>query len=152
MHYSTEEPDTSCKSVRNDGVETSHLPPAQNISEISLASSTAVSGSDGLVDQRRGLEVTLSVSRRPSSSSTPSNRVQPRRHYPQTNEKRQDYKALRQDYKALRMLSAILLAFVVTWSPYNLFTVVRAFCTGTRCINDILYAAGTTTLCTSFTA
>jgi len=55
------------------------------------------------------------------------------------------------------MLSAILLAFIVTWSPYNLFTVIQTFCTTcinpynlftviqtfcTTCINPSLYAVG----------
>jgi len=97
----------------------------------------------GAVDQRRGSEMTLSVSRRPSSSSTPPHRCQPSRNHPQTQEKRQDW-------KALRMLSAILLAFIVTWSPYNLFTVIQTFCT--TCINPTLYAVGKSNLCTSFTA
>jgi len=33
----------------------------------------------------------------------------------------------KQDRKAAKTLSAILLAFIVTWTPYNVFTVVRTF-------------------------
>nr|KAG5714498.1 hypothetical protein BaRGS_006944 [Batillaria attramentaria] len=46
----------------------------------------------------------------------------------------------RQDQKAAKTLTAILLAFLITWTPYNIFTLVEAFCTG--CINDTLYAIG----------
>jgi len=142
--YSTEEPDTKCKSVINDDDDTSQ-PAAQNIDDPSPLASTmppAACRSGGSVDRGRGLDMTLPVSRRPSSS-TPSHRSRLGRHHPQTQEKRQDY-------KALRMLSAILLAFVVTWSPYNLFTVIRTFCTN-FCINPSIYAAGKSSSCTPFT-
>lgn len=51
--------------------------------------------------------------------------------------KRQERK---QEKKAAKTLSAILLAFIVTWTPYNLFTVVEAFCVG--CIDSTLYSIG----------
>ena len=38
--------------------------------------------------------------------------------------KRNDKK---QDQKAAKTLSAILLAFIVTWTPYNVFTVIQTF-------------------------
>ncbi len=34
----------------------------------------------------------------------------------------------KQDQKAAKILSAILLAFVVTWTPYNINVVLMAFC------------------------
>ena len=43
--------------------------------------------------------------------------------------------------KAARTLSAVLLAFIVTWTPYNVFIIVEAFCTD--CVNPTLYAIGT---------
>jgi len=104
-------------------------------------SSSSLVRTEAPVSQRRGSELTLSVTRRPSSLLTTPDRYQPSRHRPQTQEKRQDW-------KALRMLSAILLAFLVTWSPYNLFTVIQTFCTS--CINPSLYAMGTSNLYTSF--
>lgn len=52
--------------------------------------------------------------------------------------KRQERK---EENKAAKTLSAILLAFVVTWTPYNIFTVIKTFCQD-ECINDTLYAIG----------
>ncbi|CAG5132646.1 unnamed protein product [Candidula unifasciata] len=46
----------------------------------------------------------------------------------------------RQDQKAAKTLTAILLAFIVTWTPYNIFTVVEVFCEG--CVNKTLYSIG----------
>ena len=43
--------------------------------------------------------------------------------------------------KAAKTLSAVLLAFIVTWTPYNVFIIVEAFCTD--CVNPTLYAIGT---------
>ena len=51
--------------------------------------------------------------------------------------KRQEKK---QEQKAAKTLSAILLAFIVTWTPYNLFTVIQAFSHGS--IPPLLYATG----------
>ena len=51
--------------------------------------------------------------------------------------KRQEKK---QDKKAAKTLSAILLAFVITWTPYNVFTVIVAFCSD--CVDPTLYAIG----------
>jgi len=85
------------------------------------------------VDRRHGSETTLSTRRRPSFPSTLEDRGPTGHQNPQTQEKRQDW-------KALRMLSAILLAFIMTWTPYNLFTVIQTFCT--TCINPSLYAVG----------
>ena len=51
--------------------------------------------------------------------------------------KRQEKK---QEKKAVKTLSAILLAFIVTWTPYNIFTIIQALC---QCeINSHLYAIG----------
>lgn len=46
----------------------------------------------------------------------------------------------RQDQKAAKTLTAILLAFIVTWTPYNIFTVLDVYCEG--CVNKTLYAIG----------
>jgi len=47
----------------------------------------------------------------------------------------------KEDNKAAKTLSVILLAFIVTWTPYNVLTVVQAFCSNS-CVNDTLYAIG----------
>jgi len=44
------------------------------------------------------------------------------------------------EMKAARTLTAILLAFVVTWTPYNVFILIQAFCPD--CIPPTLYAIG----------
>jgi len=46
----------------------------------------------------------------------------------------------KQDKKAAKTLSAILLAFVVTWTPYNVFTVIKPFFP--TWIDPTLYAIG----------
>ena len=46
----------------------------------------------------------------------------------------------KQDQKAAKTLTAILLAFLVTWTPYSIFTLVETFCAG--CINETLYSIG----------
>lgn len=46
----------------------------------------------------------------------------------------------RQERKAAKTLSAILLAFIITWTPYNIFAVVSTFCL--TCIHPNLYAFG----------
>lgn len=46
----------------------------------------------------------------------------------------------KQDRKAAKTLSAILLAFIVTWTPYNVFTVVRTFVP--TWIDPTVYAIG----------
>lgn len=53
---------------------------------------------------------------------------------------RQRRRERRQEQKAAKTLSAILLAFVVTWTPYNVFVVVTPFCQG--CIGAQLFAFG----------
>jgi hypothetical protein len=53
---------------------------------------------------------------------------------------RQRRKEQKQEKKAAKTLSAILFAFIITWTPYNIFTVIKAFCPG--CIGDTLYAIG----------
>ncbi|KAM3859883.1 muscarinic acetylcholine receptor M3 [Diretmus argenteus] len=45
--------------------------------------------------------------------------------------------------KAAQTLSAILLAFIITWTPYNIMVLVNAFCQNTQnCIPDTLWALG----------
>ncbi|KAJ8308245.1 hypothetical protein KUTeg_013119 [Tegillarca granosa] len=46
----------------------------------------------------------------------------------------------RQDQKAAKTLSAILLAFIVTWTPYQIVTAIEAFCAG--CVPAIFYKFG----------
>lgn len=53
---------------------------------------------------------------------------------------RQKKQEKRQEQKAAKTLCAILLAFIITWTPYNLFTVINAFCL--NCVPEHLYAFG----------
>jgi hypothetical protein len=55
-------------------------------------------------------------------------------------ERKQRRQERRQDRKAAKTLSAILLAFVVTWTPYNVFTVIQTFCP--TLIDPTVYAVG----------
>ena len=56
-------------------------------------------------------------------------------------ERRRHQQEKKAERKAARTLSAVLLAFIVTWTPYNVFIIVEAFCTD--CVNPTLYAIGT---------
>ena len=126
---SIEDADEESKSLRED-VEEVSKPVNDPLPSTSTSMLTVCRFDCSPVDRRHRSETTLSTRRRPSS---PSMLSQPGNQNPQTHEKRQDW-------KALRMLSAILLAFIATWTPYNLFTVIQAFCT--TCINPSLYAVG----------
>ena len=42
--------------------------------------------------------------------------------------------------KAAQTLSAILFAFIITWTPYNIMVLVNTFCKG--CVPDTLWALG----------
>jgi len=53
---------------------------------------------------------------------------------------RQRRQERRQEQKAAKTLSAILLAFVITWTPYNVFAIVQTFCAD--CIHQHLYEFG----------
>jgi len=46
----------------------------------------------------------------------------------------------RKEQKAAKTLSAILLAFIITWTPYNVFAIVQTFCAD--CIHQHLYEFG----------
>jgi hypothetical protein len=46
----------------------------------------------------------------------------------------------KQDQKAAKTLTAILLAFLITWTPYNIFTLVEVFCKD--CVPPTLYEIG----------
>lgn len=48
--------------------------------------------------------------------------------------------SLVKEKKAAQTLSAILLAFIITWTPYNIMVLINAFCKG--CIPDTLWAVG----------
>ncbi|XP_070398631.1 muscarinic acetylcholine receptor M3 isoform X1 [Nothobranchius furzeri] len=48
--------------------------------------------------------------------------------------------SLVKEKKAAQTLSAILLAFLLTWTPYNIMVLINAFCTD--CIPDTLWALG----------
>ncbi|KAM4607142.1 muscarinic acetylcholine receptor M3 [Polymixia lowei] len=48
--------------------------------------------------------------------------------------------SLVKEKKAAQTLSAILFAFIITWTPYNIMVLVNAFCDG--CIPETLWALG----------
>lgn len=48
--------------------------------------------------------------------------------------------SLVKEKKAAQTLSAILFAFIITWTPYNIMVLVNAFCKG--CIPETLWAVG----------
>ncbi|XP_061786687.1 muscarinic acetylcholine receptor M3 [Nerophis lumbriciformis] len=48
--------------------------------------------------------------------------------------------SLVKEKKAAQTLSAILFAFIITWTPYNIMVLINAFCKG--CIPDTLWAVG----------
>uniref|UniRef100_A0A3P9M3P4 Muscarinic acetylcholine receptor n=1 Tax=Oryzias latipes TaxID=8090 RepID=A0A3P9M3P4_ORYLA len=48
--------------------------------------------------------------------------------------------SLLKEKKAAQTLSAILLAFIITWTPYNIMVLINAFCE--VCIPDTLWAVG----------
>lgn len=54
----------------------------------------------------------------------------------------------RQERKAAKTLSAILLAFIITWTPYNIFAVVGTFCQ--TCIHPTVYSFGTYIISTNY--
>lgn len=56
------------------------------------------------------------------------------------NRERKQHLEKKQDRKAAKTLSAILLAFVVTWTPYNVFTLIQVFCSD--CIHPTIYNIG----------
>lgn len=56
------------------------------------------------------------------------------------NRERKQHLEKKQDRKAAKTLSAILLAFAVTWTPYNVFTLIQVFCSD--CIHPTLYNIG----------
>jgi len=56
-------------------------------------------------------------------------------------ERKRNQQEKKAERKAARTLSAVLLAFIVTWTPYNVFIIVEAFCTD--CVHPTLYAIGT---------
>jgi len=53
---------------------------------------------------------------------------------------RQRRQERRQEQKAAKTLSAILLAFIITWTPYNVFAIVQTFCAD--CVHQHLYEFG----------
>ena len=84
------------------------------------------------------------VSRRPSQLPDfriPLNaRVIPKQlvriHNPKKKKKREEKK---QDRKAAKTLSAILLAFIITWTPYNVLVLIRVMLECDDCIPDELW-------------
>uniref|UniRef100_A0A674DZ01 Muscarinic acetylcholine receptor n=1 Tax=Salmo trutta TaxID=8032 RepID=A0A674DZ01_SALTR len=57
-----------------------------------------------------------------------------------TKRKKQSVVKEKKEKKAAQTLSAILLAFIITWTPYNIMVLVNTFCTD--CIPEALWALG----------
>lgn len=55
---------------------------------------------------------------------------------PKKKKKTQEKK---QDKKAAKTLSAILLSFIITWTPYNILVLLKPLTTGTTCIPQQLW-------------
>ncbi|XP_066466470.1 muscarinic acetylcholine receptor M1 [Tiliqua scincoides] len=73
----------------------------------------------------------------PTTAQSQALNRQPRRRHRLTKRKTV---SLLKDRKAARTLSAILLAFIVTWTPYNIMVLVSTFCQG--CIPQGLWKLG----------
>uniref|UniRef100_A0A4W5KFP5 Muscarinic acetylcholine receptor n=1 Tax=Hucho hucho TaxID=62062 RepID=A0A4W5KFP5_9TELE len=57
-----------------------------------------------------------------------------------TKRKKQSAVKEKKEKKAAQTLSAILLAFIITWTPYNIMVLINTFCTD--CIPEALWALG----------
>nr|XP_001919160.1 muscarinic acetylcholine receptor M3-like [Danio rerio] len=73
-----------------------------------------------------------------SKSSTLDSKDQPVKSARKTNKRKK--LSLVKEKKAAQTLSAILLAFIITWTPYNIMVLLNAFCDG--CIPETLWALG----------
>lgn len=94
-------------------------------------------------EPRRRVSICCSTGRRDSlatSTMTVETRLAPRMDQAKKDRKQQQRQERRQDKKAAKTLSAILLAFIVTWTPYNVFTVIQTFFP--NCLNPTVYAVG----------
>ena len=66
------------------------------------------------------------VPKSPSSVASSSQNLNDKSRSLQTAQKKKRNEK-KQDQKAAKTLSAILLAFIITWTPYNVFTVIQTF-------------------------
>ncbi|XP_066280808.1 muscarinic acetylcholine receptor M1-like [Branchiostoma lanceolatum] len=60
-------------------------------------------------------------------------------HYNKSRRRSGSFADLLRKSKALRMLSAILLAFVITWLPYSVTVLFKPFCTVPQTVWDVVY-------------
>ena len=114
----------SYSNYSNNRVEMLHAP-------LLPAISSSSSGSGGTTDDRQG-QVYLQKDKNMVGSQLIQQSSKTKR-----RDKRHDKK---QDSKAAKTLSAILLAFILTWSPYMLFTMINVF--DKSIIPDNLYKIG----------
>jgi hypothetical protein len=102
-----------------------------------------VHGEDGTVHY---LEDTPSVGRRLTQTGNALQLAMQARYAAKMASNAKDQRARKkrmekkQDKKAAKTLSAILFLFIITWTPYNIFTVINVFCS--TCIDGRLYAIG----------
>ena len=126
-----EEPDISVSDVGQNSTA------AADLSEVPVKNSDASTGCDviqevGTSTGRRSAMTMESVVLQACVAARLTRAV--RAHRARKNQEK------KQERKAARTLSAILLAFIVTWTPYNVFILVQAFCPG--CIHPTLYDIG----------
>lgn len=84
-----------------------------------------------------GTRQVSSMTRRFNSHSSCAGSSQQQR---RVRQRQQQSHEKRQEKKAVTMLSAVLLVFLVTWTPYNVFTVIETLIPNS--INSTLYAVG----------
>lgn len=72
------------------------------------------------------------------SKDQPNTSIKDTKHKTQVNKRKKI--SLVKEKKAAQTLSAILLAFIITWTPYNIMVLVNTFCTD--CIPQALWALG----------
>jgi muscarinic acetylcholine receptor M3 len=131
-----------------DEDETRALTKQDDVESIPLAAKRKRLSMDGRKpDSQDSLEESTAVSRR-MSNTTDSLRIAMQARVAaklatrvKTQRAHKSRQERKQDQKAAKTLSAILLAFIVTWTPYNIFTVIQTFCSD-ACINPTLYAIG----------
>jgi muscarinic acetylcholine receptor M3 len=110
-------------------ITTSHTPPPYG--DLLSPTLSAPADADSLGPSRAG-----SVRHDAQSSLTTCQRINKQ----QAQTARRKRQESRQDRKAAKTLSAILLAFIVTWTPYSVFTLINVWCND--CINPTLYSFG----------
>ncbi|TRZ04484.1 hypothetical protein DNTS_027552, partial [Danionella cerebrum] len=77
---------------------------------------------------------------KPHRLSKSNSNDQPNTRFSKAQAQKRKKLSLVKEKKAAQTLSAILLAFIVTWTPYNIMVLLNVFCDG--CIPETLWALG----------